>query len=261
MKSILTVLSARRRPVVAFVLALIFHLSTPWAPAPWEVTTAAQTVINSTTTSAAIDAKQQILPLTAVTNIAIASRNLTGDLVYFADNSGEAVQVNALDTNAKTITVTRGVRSTPVTAHLSGVTVYTGPAQRFSESLGFGTCTATNEQYLPRIVLNRNVMQDCLGGQWVQTNANGFPVLGSTVASVAGVIAATGTVFTVSGTNAITGITLPNGTQPGFRLSIVPSGVFTWTAAGNIALAGTAVVNKVLDFVWNGTKWVPSYIA
>jgi hypothetical protein len=76
-----------------------------------------------------------------------------------------------------------------------------------------------------------------------------------------GVLTPTGTVFTVSGTAAITGITLPNGATPGFRLTIVPSGIFTWTTATNIAIAGTAVVNKALDFVWNGTKWVPSYLS
>jgi hypothetical protein len=123
----------------------------------------AQTTLNSTTTSASVDNKQQVIPLTAVTNISASSRNLAGDVLYFADNSGEAVQVNAIDTTAKTVTVTRGVRSTPATAHLSGTTVWTGPGQRFAVSLGFGTCTAANEAYLPRIVLNRNVVQDCLG--------------------------------------------------------------------------------------------------
>jgi hypothetical protein len=237
---------------VALCLAAVAVLASP---------VAAQTTINSTTTTAAVDAKQQIFALTAVTNISTGSRNLAGDVLYFADNSGEAVQVNAIDTTAKTVTVTRGVRSTPVAAHLSGATVYTGPAQRFAISLGFGTCTATNELYLPRIVLNRNVVQDCLGGQWVQTNVNGFPVLGTTVASAAGVLTPTGTVFTVSGTAAITGITLPNGALPGFRITLIPSGIFTWTTATNIAIAGTAVVNKALDFTWNGTKWVPSYLS
>jgi hypothetical protein len=109
-------------------------------------------------------------------------------------------------------------------------------------------------------------LYDCLGvgaaGQWVQTNGiGGLPVLGSTVASVAGSINPTGTVFTVSGTNAITGITLPAGVGVGFTISIVPSAIFTWTAAGNISLAGTAVVNKLLVFTWNGSKWIPSYIA
>jgi hypothetical protein len=238
---------------VALGLAALVVLASP---------VAAQTTINSTTTTAAVDNKQQTFPLTSVTGISTGSRNLAGDLLYFEDNSGEVVQVNAVDTTALTVTVTRGVRSTPTAAHLSGVTVFTGPAQRFALSVGFGTCTAANELYLPRIVINRNIVQDCLGGQWAQTNANGIAVVGASMASVAGVLGAfTGTILPVSGTSAITGFTNPKGIAPGFRIAIVPSGIFTWTAATNIALAGTAVVNKLLEFVWSGTKWVPSYIA
>jgi hypothetical protein len=45
--------------------------------------------------------------------------------------------------------------------------------------------------------------------------------------------------------------------------TIIPDGAFTWTTAGNIALAGTAVVNKALTFLWDAknSKWVPNYIA
>jgi hypothetical protein len=44
---------------------------------------------------------------------------------------------------------------------------------------------------------------------------------------------------------------------------LIPTGVFTWTTAGNIALAGTAVVSKALTMTYDATttKWYPSYIA
>lgn len=69
----------------------------------------------------------------------------------------------------------------------------------------------------------------------------------------------------VSGTTAIVNITVPKRVRRagGGRITLIPTGVFTWTAAGNIALAGTAVVGKALEFLYDKTtnKWYPSYIA
>ena len=90
-------------------------------------------------------------------------------------------------------------------------------------------------------------------------------VRGANTASVAGATVPPqgADYFHVTGTNAITGWTNPTGIQDGARFTVIPDAVFTWTAAGNIALAGTAVVSKALDFVWDATtgKWYPSYIA
>lgn len=65
----------------------------------------------------------------------------------------------------------------------------------------------------------------------------------------------------VSGTAAIVTITVPTFVTIGTRITLIPDAIFTWTAAGNISLAGTAVVNKALDMTWDGLKWNPSYIA
>lgn len=82
------------------------------------------------------------------------------------------------------------------------------------------------------------------------------------MASPAGVITPVYPITRVSGVAAITGITVP---YPGFagRITFIPTGVFTWTIATNIGLAGTAVVGKALDFVYlpGAGKWYPSYIA
>jgi hypothetical protein len=108
---------------------------------------------------------------------------------------------------------------------------------------------------------------DCLGvttaGQWVQTNDNGTPVLGSTMASTAGTLGLfTGTYLKVSGTNAITGFTNPAGIQPGFTIYLEATGIWTWTAAGNILTAGTTTAaGRVFLFIWNGSKWAPVQIA
>ena len=120
-------------------------------------------------------------------------------------------------------------------------------------------CTAANELALPKIYNFTGRTYDCLGSLWVQTNAPNTPVYGGTVASPAGVLTPTGNILTVSGTSAITGITVPNGWVPGMVLTLIPSGIFTTTTATNIGLASTAVVSKALLMTWDGSKWRPSY--
>ena len=52
-------------------------------------------------------------------------------------------------------------------------------------------------------------------------------------------------------------ITGANGT-----IILIPTGAFTWTTAGNIAIAGTAVVGRALHMTFSGSslKWYPSYV-
>lgn len=93
-----------------------------------------------------------------------------------------------------------------------------------------------------------------------RSNFRFFPSLGaSSVIASAATIAPTAGVAHISGTVAIATITVPPGCNPTCTLSLVPDGLFTTTATGNISLASTAVVNKVLIMVWDGTKWNPSY--
>lgn len=84
----------------------------------------------------------------------------------------------------------------------------------------------------------------------------------NTQASVAGVFTASYPITVVSGALAITGLTVPYTDFQG-RITLLPTGAFTWTTATNIAVAGTAVVGKALDFVYNPftNKWYPSYVA
>lgn len=85
--------------------------------------------------------------------------------------------------------------------------------------------------------------------------------VGAAIASVAGVITPTARKQHVTGALAITGITA-TGFADGDTWTVIPDGAFTWTNATNIAVAGTAVVNRQLDFVWDATavKWYPSYV-
>lgn len=82
-----------------------------------------------------------------------------------------------------------------------------------------------------------------------------------TVASATTISILTPVVF-ISGTTAIDTI---NTTSPvlqnGGLTILIPTGVFTTTTAGNIALASTAVVSKALYMIYDPTtaKWYPSY--
>lgn len=84
-----------------------------------------------------------------------------------------------------------------------------------------------------------------------------------TIAS-AGTIAPTVAITFVSGVAAIATITAPSPISTGGgTITLIPTGIFTWTTAGNIALAGTAVVGKALTMTYDTTttKWYPSYTA
>ena len=67
----------------------------------------------------------------------------------------------------------------------------------------------------------------------------------------------------VTGTTTISTITKPDifGSLGG-QVTLIPQGIFSWNTAGNIAIAGTSVVNKAIIFTWepNANKWYPSTV-
>lgn len=83
-----------------------------------------------------------------------------------------------------------------------------------------------------------------------------------TIASATTIAPTTSIVF-VSGTAAVVNITAaaPISTGGG-TITLIPTGAFTWTAAGNIAVLGTAVVSRALTMTYDATttKWYPSYV-
>lgn len=82
-----------------------------------------------------------------------------------------------------------------------------------------------------------------------------------TIASAA-TIAPTKTITFISGTTAIVTITPPSLiATTGGQITLIPTGIFTTTAAGNIALASTAVLYKALIMTYDSAtaKWYPSY--
>jgi hypothetical protein len=86
-------------------------------------------------------------------------------------------------------------------------------------------------------------------------------IVGPTIAS-ATTVTVTSRVHHVSGTAAIVTMNPP---FPGFQgtVTLIADGLFTWTAAGNIFVAGTSTAGngRALSFFYDGAKWYPSAIA
>lgn len=90
----------------------------------------------------------------------------------------------------------------------------------------------------------------------------GTSAAAATIAS-ATTIAPTKSITFISGTAAVVTITAPTSfAAAGGSITLIPTAAFTWTTAGNIAVAGTAVVSRALTMTYDsGTgKWYPSYV-
>lgn len=230
-------------------------------------TAQAQTALSQTTLSAAITVNQTVFAVASATG-------LTGSItqprnLYIIDPGtiqGEVMQQVAA--NGTTITVQRtGINKA---AHVNGAIVIfanaPNQAQAFRpNSTPRGGCTAANELYTPRIDTATGYEWICSTStlSWVPGwNNPNPPGVTADQASVAGLMTPASPLFTVTGTNAITGWTLPVGFAGG-TFCVFPTGTFTWTTATNIGLAGTAVVGRTLCFTWNWltTKWYPSYVS
>ena len=85
---------------------------------------------------------------------------------------------------------------------------------------------------------------------------------GALLASAATLVP-TNRIHRVSGTAAIVNITLPSTDFAG-DIVLIPTGIWTWTAAGNILIAGTTTaISIAVTFTYAPSiaKWVPSRIA
>lgn len=125
----------------------------------------AQTALTSTTLAAAIaDGSNQNVVVASATGI---SANNTA---LYVDR--EVLLVTAV--NGVNLKVIRGYAGTRGHAHGNGATAYIGPnsgAFSFISFGRFGACTASNEQYLPQLVVgisspDNGSVEDCFGSQW-----------------------------------------------------------------------------------------------
>lgn len=251
----------------AFIAVLMFVASAFGQTAM--TSTTLSTAITTTSSNAIVVASATGItaPTNPAANGSIGGPQTSALTVLMVDK--EAMRVNSI--NGTTIYVQRGFQSV-ATSHLSGAKVWVGPASAYSAYVPSGSCTQNLISYLPRIVLAGTAQNSNTGdgytcwstaagtaGTWGKLFPTPDVYYGGTQASVAGTQIVTGTTFTVSGTNAISQITLPTGFPAGACFNIMPTGAFTATATGLILKASTAVANVTLTYCYNGSGLAPSY--
>lgn len=242
-----------------------------------------QTALTETTFSAAVTATGNYVTVGSTTGIVAGTvlfveDGTSGNANTMAGGRQEAMLVVNVPATGTTIQVIRGYDQTTPNAHISGAPVIFGPAAAFGEVEPVGACTAGNgyAAYTPYIDLRTGNQWLCssVTGSWVPGFFNTTTPAGVTaaVASVAGATLPSGPLFHVTGTNAITawgssttvGMVGGAGSKTdvvGASFCVIPDAIFSTTATNNIALASTAVVNKVLCYTFDQTnkKYVPSY--
>ena len=126
-----------------------------------------------------------------------------------------------------------------------------------TDDTGTGTLVFSNTPTLVTPVIGA-----ATGTSLTLSGFNAVSAAAPTIAS-ATTIAPTTPIAFVSGTTAVVTITAaaPISTGGG-TITLIPTGAFTWTTAGNIAVAGTAVVSRALTMTYDvtTTKWYPSYV-
>lgn len=112
-------------------------------------------------------------------------------------------------------------------------------------------------------VNDEDVLVSFNGTLW-NPNTDSLNATGAAAPTIASAttIAPTKPITFVSGTTDVVNITAPAPIDVGGgQITIIPTGLFSTTAAGNIAIASTAVVSKALIFTYDvtTTKWYPNY--
>jgi len=215
-----------------------------------------------------------ILTVASATGISAPAPNtsFTSGLIATSDAQSylyidrELMQVKAV--SGTTITVIRGMGGTATVSHASGALVLVVPASAIGvwsgggadsgpqgPSFPQGSCTRTNELFLPRIQFSSGTISDCLGGQWIngdaaQTTRNHSKVLyapqpgaviytsinGTGTAPVAGTLFCTEIQLPYS--KLITGLAVLNGTVVGTDNHLVALYDSGGTLLANSATAG-----------------------
>jgi hypothetical protein len=250
----------------------------------------AQTALTQTTLTAAVGAGPTpfsgtttayttTIPLASTSGLIASGVPLYIQSVIYIDQ--EAMAVISFNSTTLQAVVQRGYLSTTVQPHVSGTMVLIGPPAAFNSQdptvrsdagTQNGACAASATAYTPyiNVITGKQWLCSTVTGTWVPGWNNTQAPAGATaaVASAAGTITPSGPYFQVTGSAAITGFNIPvgfNATSAGggcFTISSASGSTWTWTAAGNISLAGTGTALKQFTFCWdaNTSKFIPSNI-
>jgi hypothetical protein len=120
-----------------------------------------QTAMTSTTLASAVAARDNSINVASATGF-VARGLQTSTMIYV---NREAMRVTTVD--GTVIGVERGTDGTTITAHASGSKVFYGVPRAFAGNTPSGPCTATSEEYLPRIVPSTGVFWNCINSKWM----------------------------------------------------------------------------------------------
>ena len=207
--------------------------------------------------------------LTNCTGLPVATgiNGLGSGVATFLATPSSANLASAVTGETGTGALVFGTSPTLATPTLTSPTM-TAPALGTVASGIISACTSSG-MVLTAPVLGTpasGVLDNCTGSPTL-TNVK-FSGLAATTAAAptiasATTIAPTKPITFISGTTAVVNITAPSPISAGGgTIILIPTGAFTWTAAGNIAVLGTAVVNRALSLTYDvtTTKWYPSYV-
>jgi hypothetical protein len=195
----------------------------------------------------------------AITSLPAATAAATTDVLPIVQSGTTKQVTNALlFTNATLVAPALGtVASGNISACTSTGMVLTAPVLGTVASGNISACTSNG------MVLTAPVIGAATGTSLALSGFSAVSAAAPTIASATTIAPTTPIVF-ISGTTAVVNITAAAPISAGGgTITLIPTGIFTWTTAGNIALAGTAVVGKALTMTYDATttKWYPSYVA
>jgi len=213
----------------------------------------------------------------AITSLPVATAAAVGDVLPIVQSGTTKQVTNALlFTNSTLVAPALGTPASGVLTNCTGLPVATGVS-----GLGAGVATflatpsSTNLRtaltdetgtgsavFATTPTLTTPVIGAATGTSLALSGFSAVSAAAPTIASATTIAPTTPIVF-ISGTTAVVNITAaaPISTGGG-TITLIPTGAFTWTAAGNIAVLGTAVVNRALTMTYDATttKWYPSYV-
>ena len=214
----------------------------------------------------------------AISGLPVATGQASADvlpIVQAATTTTKQLSITNLFTNSALITPILGVPQSGTLTNCTGLPVATGIsglgasvaaflatpssanlATAVTGETGSGALVFATSPTLVTPVLGVASATSLVSGLIANTAVAG------TIASAA-TVAPTAPVTIISGTAAIVTITAPAPiSTTGGTITFIPTGAFTWTTAGNIAVAGTAVVSRALTLTFDATttKWYPSYV-
>ena len=223
---------------------------------------------NSTLTTPILGTPQSGV-LTNCTGLPVASgiSGLGSGVATFLATPSSANLASAVTGETGSGALVFGTSPTLATPTLTSPTM-TAPVLGTVASGNISACTSTSMVMVTPVLgtPTSGVLTNCTGSPtFTDVKTSGLlatTAAAPTIASAATIAPTTQIVF-ISGTAAVVTITAPAPISAGGgTITLIPTGAFTWTAAGNIAVLGTAVVNRALTMTYDvtTTKWYPSYV-